>query len=171
LEKAVERWLQRAELAVRSGDDTLARAALIKKKQAVEERQSTETLRVEQRSHVLEMKSDLQRMERTLKEFEGRKGTIAVRAQQARAGGGVESLGATGTKTAFDDFRELEERIDGVDAVFEAQREVDEALGSRVLADDVLEAKFAALEESGAPRDGTAGVDDELASLKKRVRV
>ena len=168
---SVERGLKRAELAVRAGDDALARAALTKKKQVAAEQDSTERLRVEQRTHVLGMKDDLAKMERTLRDFELRKGTIAVKAQQAKAGGGVEALGASGTTNAFSEFREMEDRLDGVDAVFEAQREVDEALAGSAVADETLEAKFAALEHPLDKGASTSELDEELASLKQRVRV
>jgi len=59
------------------------------------------------------MKEALERMERKVKELELRKGTIAVRAQQAKAGGGVEALGAKGTgPSAFDEFRRMEDKVE-----------------------------------------------------------
>jgi phage shock protein A len=71
----------------------------------------------------------------------------------------------------------MEQKIEGREAEVSAMAEVDQALGTGPDADD-LEAKFRALEGSLAtgekPPGGTGGpsdVDDELAALKKRIRV
>jgi hypothetical protein len=72
----------------------------------------------------------------------------------------------------------MEDRLDSVDAVFEAQREVDEALaegrGPAGLNKLELEAQFRALESGTASDTGgsaEAGVDEELSALKKKYRV
>jgi phage shock protein A len=80
LDQEVEKWAGRAELAVRSNDDALAREALLQKRRAVGERDRAEAARGEQRASALEMKDALERMEQKVKEFELRKGTIATRA-------------------------------------------------------------------------------------------
>ena len=72
----------------------------------------------------------------------------------------------------------MEDRIDNIDLVFEAQREVDEALAERRgpsgMTRAEVEAKFVALENRGAsepPPSGGAELDEELARLKKKYRV
>src|ERR1700712_3864244 len=64
----VEKWSARAELAVRSNDDALAREALLQKRRAVGDRDRAEAQRAEQRGSALEMKDALERMERKVKE-------------------------------------------------------------------------------------------------------
>jgi phage shock protein A len=173
----IERWERRAELAIKHGDDDLAREALRHKRRLQGERERAERLRVEQRAVALELKSEIERMEAKLKELEARRGTLAVKARQAKAGGGVESLGAPGAGVgAFDEFRRMEAEIEGVEAAIEVQREVDEALGPARgpsgMTRDEVEAKFRALEHGGGETATRAeDVDDELAALKKRVRV
>src|SRR5262245_57117555 len=49
LDKEVERWEKRAELAVEKDDDELAREALLQKRRLVGERDRAEALRAEQR--------------------------------------------------------------------------------------------------------------------------
>ena len=178
LDQEVEKWSSRAELAVRSNDDSLAREALLQKRRAVGERDRAEALRGEQRASALEMKEALERMERKVKEFELRKGTIAVRAQQAKAGGGVEALGKTDSgPSAFDEFRRMEDKVETAEHTVLALGEVDAVLDNRGpsgLSPAEVEAKFRAL-ESGAPESpaspAKSEVEDELQALKKRVRI
>ncbi|HYQ41415.1 MAG TPA: PspA/IM30 family protein [Polyangiaceae bacterium] len=178
LDQEVEKWNGRAELAVRSNDDALAREALLQKRRAVGERDRAEAQRGEQRAAALEMKEALENMERKVKEFELRKGTIAARAQQAKAGGGVEGLGKVGGgASAFDEFRRMEDKIETAEHTVLAQSEVDAALAPTSptgMSRAEVEAKFRAL-ESGTSADPAAPpkseVDDELSALKKRIRI
>jgi phage shock protein A len=171
----VERWERRAELAIQRGDDDLAREALRQKRRITEEHARAERLRAEQRSAALEMKADVERMNAKLEELELRRGTLAVKAEQAKAGGGVEALGASGAGNAFEEFRRMEAAIEGVETAIEVQAEVDQALaptrGPTGLSPEELEAKFRALEGQGDGASVGDDVDDELALLKARVRV
>src|SRR4029079_12174488 len=81
----VEKWEKRAELALKSEDEALAREALRQKKRAEVERAAVEKARQDQRDVALKMKDELERMEKKLEELKLRKGSIAARAQQARA--------------------------------------------------------------------------------------
>jgi phage shock protein A len=179
LDREVEKWNGRAELAVRNDDDGLAREALLQKRRAVGERDRAEAQRGEQRAAALEMKEALERMERKVKEFELRKGTIAARAQQVKAGGGgVESLGKTGSGAgAFDEFRRMEDKIETAEHTILAQSEVDAALADPSptgMSRAEVEAKFRALESSQSSDPGAPAkseVDDELSALKKKIRI
>jgi phage shock protein A len=178
LDTEVEKWSKRAELAVKHDDDDLAREALLQKKRVTGERDRAEALRGEQRAAALEMKSELERMEQKLGELEAKKSTIIAKAKQAKAGGGPEALGASGGTGAFAEFRRMEDQIEGVETAVQAQREVEEALGGGRgpggLTREEVEAKFRALEYGGSGPDAPKGgseVDEELAALKKKVRV
>ncbi|MBK7581551.1 MAG: PspA/IM30 family protein [Myxococcales bacterium] len=178
LDTEVEKWSQRAELAVKHDDDDLAREALLQKKRVTGERDRAEALRAEQRAAALEMKAELERMEQKHQEYQSKKSTIIARAQQVKAGGGPEGLGVTGPGgSAFSEFRRMEDQIEGVETAAQAQRELDEALGGGRgpggLTREEVEAKFRALEYGGgadAPKGGSE-VDDELAQLKKKIRI
>jgi phage shock protein A len=178
LDQEVEKWSSRAELAVRNNDDALAREALLQKRRAVGDRDRAEAMRGEQRASALEMKEALERMERTVKEFELRKGTIATRAEQAKAGGGVEALGKKGAGAgAFDEFRRMEDKIETAEHTVLAQGEVEAVLDGRGpggLSPAEVEAKFRALESgsSASPASPAKGeVEDELQALKKKIRI
>lgn len=166
----VDKWDKRAELAMRADDEKLAREALTQKKRVVGERDRAEALRAEQRAAVLSMKSELGRMEDKQKDFEARKGTYATQLRQARSGGGAEGLGAKPGGAAFDEFRRMEAKIDHHSDEVAAHREVEEALSGGVNEMD-LEAKFRRLEGKDGGAQTSPEIDDEIAALKKKVRV
>jgi|SRR5579859_539268 len=179
LKADVERWDKRAELALKSGDEALAREALKQKKRVTAESEQAEKARAEQRDVALRMKDELERMKEKLAELKMRKGSIIARAQQARGGSTSEQLGSRGGSSAFDNFRRMEEKIEGREQEGLAMAEVEEALGTGEKRED-LEAKFRDLERQvgGKSDKGDAGggggpsdIDDELAALKKRIRV
>jgi phage shock protein A len=177
VEDEVAKWERRAELSVRHGDDALAREALLQKRRLLATRERTEALRTEQLAEALEMKKELQRMERKLEELAARKGTLVAKVEQARAGGGVEALGAPPGGSAFAEFQRMEDQIEGVEAALSAQREVDAALrgeGPSGMTRDEVEARFAALEgraAGSASAQHAEEVEQELSALKRRVRI
>jgi phage shock protein A len=163
----VQRWDHRAELALKSGDEALAREALKQKKRTSGELELAERARSDQQAAAIKMKEDLERMKQKLAELKMKRGTLVARAAQARSGAGAENLGAKGGSSAFDNFRRMEEKIEGREAEGAAMAEVEEAIGKGAKQED-LEAKFRELEKGGA---GPSEIDDELAALKKRIRV
>jgi phage shock protein A len=166
LEADVERWDKRAELALKGGDEALAREALKQKRRASGELEAAIRAKSEQGALAARMKGDLERMRDKLAELRMKRGTLVARATQARTGSGAEQLGAKGGSSAFENFRRMEEKIEGREAEGSAMAEVEDALGKGARNDD-LEAKFRQLEQAGAPSE----VDDDLAALKKRIRV
>jgi phage shock protein A len=168
----VERWDRRAELAVRSGDEALAREAIKQKRRISTELETADRVRGEQHDAALKMKQELERMKQRLGELRLRKGAIVARATQSRDGSGAEHLGAKRGSSAFDNFRRMEEKIEGREAEGAAMVEVEEALGKGTKADDV-EAKFRELESKMGSRGGASDseIDEELAVLKKRIRI
>jgi phage shock protein A len=178
LERDVARWESRAELAVRHGKDDLARDALAHKRRLAAERDRVAQLRIEQEQNAAEMKAEFERMERKMEDFAARQGTIAVLARTARAGGGSESLGVVGRgESPLSAWQDIEDRMDNIDTVFEAQREVDAALsegrGPGGMTPAQVEAQFAALERGGdeISEPPSTSVDDELLALKRKYRV
>jgi phage shock protein A len=174
----IDKWQHRAELAVKAGDEPLAREALLHKKRLVADRDKAEAMRGEQRGIALKMKDDMERCEAKLKELEARKGTIVAQYEQARAGGGSEALGAKGTgPTPFEEMRRIEDKMDRAQAEAEGMKEAREVLEGRAeggMSQEDLEAKFAALEgkaDGGKGGGGDSDVEDELKSLRKKFRI
>ena len=174
LDAQAAKWASRAELAVKTGDDELAREALMQKKRVTGERDRAEALRGEQRAAAHEMKAELERMEQKVTELEHRKGTLVAQAAQAKAGAdGQKRVGGS----AFAEFRRMEDQIEAVETTVQAQRELDGVLnepGPGGMTRDEVEAKFRALEAGVGPiaeKLKHSEVDDELAAIKQRVRI
>ena len=174
LDAQAAKWANRAELAVKNGDDELAREALMQKKRVTGERDRAEALRGERRAAAHEMKAELERMEQKVTELEHRKGTLVAQAAQAKGGAdGQKRVGGS----AFAEFRRMEDQIEAVETTVQAQRELDGVLnepGPGGMTRDEVEAKFRALEAGVGPiaeKLKHSEVDDELAAIKKRVRI
>lgn len=165
------KWDKRAELALKSGDEALAREALKQKKRVTGEAAAAEQARSAQRDAALTMKAELERMREKFAEVKLRKGAIATRAVQAQAGGTGEGLGARGGSSAFENFRRMEEKIEGREAETSAMAEVDAALNDGASSKEDLEAKFRKLEGEVGKGAAPSDIDDELAAMKKRIRV
>lgn len=172
LDVDVQKWERRAELALKSDDETLAREAIKHKKRIIAERDRAEAQRAEQRGIVLNMKREMERMENKLEEMKSRRGSIASEMRRAKKGDPLQTSGPGGK--AFDEFRRMEGKIDHARAEGEAMMEVDAALNDG-LSDVELEAKFAQLEGHGyaadAGKPGVDPIDDEIARLKKKIRI
>lgn len=163
------RWEKRAELAMKAGDEGLAREALLQKRKVTEERERVEAMRADQRGVALKMRDELAKMRARLSELTLRKETLVQKAEAARSGVAPGPSGQGGA--AFANFRRMEDAIVGKEAQGDAMVEVEEALGRGPSA-DALEARFRELEAGGGGGGGQASeVDEELLQLKKRIRV
>jgi len=178
LDQQIETWQRRAELAVKAGDEALAREALLFKKRLVEERDRAEAHRAAQRTQALQLREDLAAADVKLREVEAKKGTIVARYKQAQAGGGVEALGADGKgPNPFDELRRMEEKVERAAAEGEAMEEARDVLAKPLgatLSEREVESRFQDLERgasSGKRGADDRGVDDELQALRKRFRV
>ena len=92
---------------------------------------------------MLNMKSELERMEAKQQELKAKKGTLAAQMKQARAGGGAEGLGAKAGGSAFAEFRRMEDGIEARRRRSRPHREIEDALQAAGMSPTELEAKFA----------------------------
>ncbi len=174
LDQEAAKWEGRAELALVSRDEGLARDALKQKKRVIEERDRAEAHSAEQRGVVLTMKREMERMDTKLADLKARQGAIANELSRAKraASDPLASSGPGGK--AFEKFREMEDKVDQSRASADAMSEVDAVL-SNGLTEAQLDAKFAALEGRGFTADGAAPaaepIDGEIARLKKKLRI
>ncbi len=173
LDTDVEKWERRAELALKGEDESLAREALKQKKRIIAERDRAEAVRAEQRGVVLTMKREMERMEVKLEELKACKNSIAGEIERARRGVEDPLASAGPGGKSFDKFRDMEDKIEQSRAEADAYSEIDSVLNDG-LSETELEAKFAALEGRGVTADGAPGsdpIDDEIARLKKKIRI
>jgi phage shock protein A len=149
-------WAQRAEQAVRGGDDALARKALSRKQEhdKVSAALRDQTAAAAEASRTL--RHQLEAMQAKLAEATRRLGTLVARQKAAavrakiQAGVGDVELNSD----AFDKFERLRKKVDRVEAETEALRELE--TGETTPRDD---------EAAG----GLSSVDAELAELKKKL--
>jgi len=155
--KAAE-WERKAMLAVKAGDDNLARAALARKQ---EHDEVAETLRQQweaQKQSVEQLKAALRGLDNKIEEAKRKRNILVSRQKRAEAQRTInETLSNINSTSAFDTFERMSDRVTQIEAEAEATAEIGGALPEAT-----LESQFKALEAS-------SGVDDDLAALKSKM--
>jgi phage shock protein A len=153
LDGEIQTWTQRAETAVRAGDDALAKEALRRRGEKEAEQAETRKSLQEQGVYVDQLTTALKALEARVKDVKLRQGTLR---EKARAAKGVSPL--SGKTSAFDDFERMSSKIDSV----EAEAGLADELEGRSAASVAAERKLKELEAGNS-------VDDALAALKKKL--
>jgi phage shock protein A len=151
-------WERRATIAVKAGDDSLAKEALAKKQDVDAKLRAVRADRAQQSSYAAQLKDEMVKFEARLNEIKAKKETIKARARAAKTGTGVSAGGGA----AFGDFDRMAGKIEDFEAMGEAEAEL--AMTGKDQ-DDAVAAKFAHLEKG--PSSG--GVEDALAELKRKL--
>ncbi|MEO0324023.1 MAG: PspA/IM30 family protein [Myxococcota bacterium] len=161
LEEEAEGWEEKAVLALKSGDDDLAREALKRKQKVRKQAEDARARAAQQARNADAMKDTLERIEQKVEELEDRKAHLASAVRQARKTPGTAPGGSSrfGSET-FDELERMAGRIDQLDAEVEVHGLIDD---SPEVAD--LEARFRALDKA----TGSSEVEDELAALKRKL--
>ena len=147
-------WYERAELALKKGEEDLAREALSRRKTYQDTATALNTQLQGQAGQVEALKKSRVQLEAKIAEAKTKKDMLKARAQAAQAQEQLQSaVGSLGTNSAMAAFERMEEKVQTLEARSQAAAE---------LAGADLESQFAALE--GAP-----AVDDELAAMKRRL--
>ena len=176
LKAEVEKWEKRAELALKSEDEALAREAIRQKKRCEGEVETVEKARLEQRDTALKMKEELERMEQKLDPSSSfAKDTIApARAAQACSVRPSSAHAAAASRAPSTTSGRWKRRSKAASRRARNAGKVEDALGTRPKKKD-LEDKFRDLERGLSGKDGgtkkDTEIEDELAALKKRIRV
>ncbi|MGB3403283.1 MAG: PspA/IM30 family protein [Microcoleaceae cyanobacterium] len=147
-------WQSRAELALQKGDENLAREALQRKKDYLEQASAVKPTLDQQIAQVETVKRKLTIFESKVTEAKAKKHILKARIQAFKANqqlqgmiGGINPSGATSA------FERMEEKVLQMEAKSQAAGEL---VGSD------LESQFAALEAG-------SDVDDELAAMKAQL--
>ncbi len=148
-------WYERAELALKKGEESLAREALTRRK-TFQETATSLTAQVQaQDGQVETLKKSLVALEGKIAEAKTKKDMLKARAQAAKAQQQLQSaVGNIGTDSAMSAFERMEEKVEALEATGQAAAE---------LAGSDLESQFAALESGG-------GVDDDLEALRAQLK-
>ena len=151
----IQNWLSRAELALKKGEDDLAREALSRKKTFQETYESLSTQFKAQNGQVEKLKKSLLLLERKIAEARTKKDMLKARAQAAKAQQKIQSaVGDLGGKSAMAAFERMEDKVEALEASGQAALE---------LAGEDLESKFAALE-------GGDDIEKELETLRSQLK-
>ena len=147
-------WYERAELALKKGEEDLAREALSRRKTYQDSATALNNQLQSQAGQVDTLKRSLVALEAKIAEAKTKKDMLKARAQAAQAQVQLQSaVGALGTNTSMAAFERMEEKVEALEARSQAAAE---------LAGADLESQFLALE-------GGNDVDDELAALRNRL--
>lgn len=150
-------WERKAMLAIKAGDDNLAKAALARK---TEHDSVAETLKQQweaQKQSVEQLKGALRGLDTKIEEAKRKRNILVSRQKRAEAQRTInETLTNINSTSAFDTFERMSDRVTQLEAEAEATAE----LGA--LPEASLESQFKALE-------ATTGVDDELSRLKNKM--
>lgn len=157
LEEEVTRWEDKAVLALKAGDEVLAREALKMKQKTTRQVDEVDRQAAEQEKAAFEMKDTLEEIEQKIEDLKARKSSLAAKVRRARQDPGDDAI--TGRGGAFGDLERLAGRIDGLEAEIEAHDVLDDPSTRDI------DARFRQLERTA----GKSAVDDELEALKRRL--
>jgi phage shock protein A len=152
-------WERKAMMAVRGGDDVLAKEALRRKQE-----HDTQVLEFGkqwdlQKQAVDKLKDQLRTLNDKIEEAKRKKNILIARQKRAEAQKAIQdTMRGLSDTNAFDSFDRMSQRVDQIEAEAEASTE----LGNE-LAGDTLAQKFKALESTGA------GADAALEELKAKM--
>jgi len=153
-------WERKAMVAVRAGDDALARQALSRKQEHETIATQFQQQWVQQKQAVEKLKDALRLLNNKIEEAKRKKNILIARKKRAEAQQQIaNTMQGLGDTSAFDTFDRMSERIQLMEAEAEAGAEL-----AGELSGDTLESKFLQLEH------GAGGSDDEaLAELKAKM--
>jgi phage shock protein A len=153
-------WERRAMLAIRAGDDALAKEALARKKEHDALAATYKEQWQKQKQAVEQLKTALRMLNNKIEEAKRKKNVLIARKKRAEAQRAIqETMSGMNNVSAFETFDRMAQKIDQIEAEAEASSEIAEQYTGDVLAD-----KFGKLEAD-------AGGDEELMALKRKMGV
>jgi phage shock protein A len=151
-------WKRRAEMAIRAGNDELAKEALARKKEHDNTRAAYETQWQKQKASVDQLKRALRMLNSKIEEAKRKKNLLIAQKQRAEAQKAIhEAMGGLRDQSAFETFDRMADKIQRMEAEAEASAELAEQYTG-----DTLKQKFADLE-------ATSGADEDLLQLKRQM--
>jgi phage shock protein A len=157
-----EDWYKRAQLAMQKNSEDLAREALTRRQQNLEQAESLQQQIDAQAAAVDKLYEGMQVLERKILESKAKKEQMVARARTAQSTQKVnDMLGGVTGKTSMDAFKRMEEKVEALEAAAEISAEMGSMAGNLLpgTGESSIEREFRLLE-------GSAAVDDELRKLK-----
>jgi len=151
-------WERRAMMAVRAGDDALAKEALARKREHDELAAAFRAQWEKQKAAVDQLKLALRALNAKIEEAKRKKTLLIARKKRAEAQRAIqETMSGLRNASAFEAFDRMQGKIERMEAEAEASAELQEEYSG-----DVLAHRFAELE-------ATAGAEGDLEALKRRM--
>jgi phage shock protein A len=149
-------WYSRAQLALQKGSEDLAKEALTRRQQQMEQAATIQSQIDVQAASIDKLYEGMQQLEAKILEAKAKKDQMVARARTAQSTQKVnDMLGGITGKTSMDAFARMESKVEALEAAAEVSAE----MGNMLPGTTSLDKQFKMLEA------GTA-VDDELAKLK-----
>jgi phage shock protein A len=153
-----EDWERRAMLAVQEGRDDLARQALVRHGEHLQNAQQLHETWLKHKSDTENLKQSLRDMSDKLEELKRKKNVLIARQKRAEAQGRIQqTMSSMNDQSAFETFHRMEEKIDDMERQALAAAEL-----AGELSGDSLAQEFKALEYKGT-------ADQRLIELKQKM--
>lgn len=153
-------WYSRAQLALQKGNEGLAKEALTRRQQQVEQGVTLQSQIDLQAASIDKLYEGMQLLEGKILESKAKKDQMVARARTAQSTQKVnDMLGGMTGKTSMDAFTRMESKVEALEAAAEVSAEMGSMGGNLLPGSTSLEKQFKLLEAGNA-------VDDELAKLK-----
>lgn len=151
-------WERRAMMALRAGNEELAREALARKKEHDALAITFRDQHAKQKQAVDKLKQALRMLNDKIEEAKRKKNVLVARKKRAEAQKAIQdTMSGLKDQSAFETFERMSQKIDQMEAEAEAGEELAEEYTG-----DVLASQFAKLEK-------TAQAEDELTALKRKM--
>jgi len=151
-------WERRAMMALRAGNEELAKEALARKKEHDQLAQTFKDQWQKQKQSVESLKRALRMLNDKIEEAKRKKNVLLARKKRAEAQKAIqETMHGLKDASAFETFDRMATKIDQLEAEAEAQADLQEEYTG-----DVLASKFQSLERG-------AGAEDDLLALKRKM--
>jgi phage shock protein A len=153
-----QEWERRAMMALRAGNEELAKEALARKREYDELAATLKDQWTKQKTAVEQLKKALRLLSDKIEEAKRKRNILVARKKRAEAQRAIqETMSGLRDQSSFETFDRMSQKIDQLEAEAEAESELaEEATG------DALAAKFQTLERA-------SGADGDLVALKRKM--
>jgi phage shock protein A len=155
-----QEWERRAMLALRAGNEPLAKEALARKRERDELVATLKDQWAKQKTAVEQLKTALRLLSDKIEEASRKKNVLIARKKRAEAQKAIqETMTGLRDPSAFETFDRMAQKIDQIEAEADAQTEL-----AQEMTGDTLAAKFDNLERN-------QGGEDDLVALKRKMGI
>ena len=151
-------WERRAMMALRAGNEELAKEALARKREHDELAVTFKDQWTKQKNAVEQLKKALRMLNDKIEEAKRKKNVLIARKKRAEAQKAIqETMSGLRDQSAFETFDRMSQKVDQIEAEAEAEGELAEEYSG-----DVLASQFSQLERKH-------GADEDLTALKRKM--